>query len=494
MADIRGVLRPCGCTVDLQKGGFERLKPYLAAERKLFPDAHLLHAGPLFYEGPEVEPGKKAQRSRQVEVAAELIGRAGIDTVALTAVDLAASHGKLHKLLKTAKVGATVANVEIEGKTTYPKFLIRRIGDLEVGIVAIASDAHAKALGKQGRIVPPRDATKDAMAQLRGKVDVVVLLSALGLRQTKRLVRKVPGIHFAIVGGLGEHPIVSDEAELVGGTRVMQFHREGRFVGRLSIRMVNGQVDFADVSAPSEAEISALDERIKALKASLSRWEREGKEKEERALRSARHHIASLKAEKKRLKDLSLSQDTREGGEASTFNYRVTPLNWDLPQDPEVLALMDAFDEELKVINLANAGKLPEAKEGQAVYVGVDTCLECHSDTHDFWEKDQHRHAWETLEGLKKTFDVECISCHVTGYGKAGGSILGQTKGREDVQCEACHGPGSLHVENVDPQFIERKPTEAVCVTCHNSHHSPKFDFKVWRDRIMVPGHGRPLD
>ena len=55
MADIRGVLRPCGCTKDLQKGGFERLKPHLDAERSAHPGAHLLHAGPLFYEGAEVE-------------------------------------------------------------------------------------------------------------------------------------------------------------------------------------------------------------------------------------------------------------------------------------------------------------------------------------------------------------------------------------------------------------------------------------------------------
>ena len=99
-----------------------------------------------------------------------------------------------------------------------------------------------------------------------------------------------------------------------------------------------------------------------------------------------------------------------------------------------------------------------------------------------------------TLEGLKKTFDVECISCHVTGYGKAGGSILGKTEGREDVQCEACHGPGSIHVESEDPKDIVAVPNEAVCVSCHNAHHSRKFDFKVWRKRIMVPGHGLPLE
>lgn len=494
MADIRGVLRPCGCTVDLQKGGFERLKPHLEAERAAFPGAHLLHAGPLFYEGPEVEAAKKAQRSRQVEVAADLVRRAGIDTVALTAVDLAASHGKLHALLDTAKVGATVANVTVPEGHSYPRFLVRRIGGLEVGILALASDAHTEALGDQATVTSPKDAAAKVIAEMAPKTDVIVLLSGLGLRQTKRLVRKVKGIDFAIVGGLGEHPIATDEAELVGETRVMQFHREGRFVGRLTVRQVNGQRAFVDVSSPSEAELKVLTARISALEASLARWGKEGVAETDRAVRSARHHLSSLTAERERLRSLKGGAAEGEAKGKSTYSYRVTPLNWDLPQDPEVLSLMDAFDEELKVINLANAGTLPEAKPGEAVYVGVDECLSCHEDTQAYWDNDQHHHAWETLEGLKKTFDVECVSCHVTGYGKPGGSILGKTEGREDVQCEACHGPGSIHAESEDIADIIAKPTEAMCVTCHNAHHSPKFDFATWRKRIIVPGHGLPLN
>jgi len=494
MADIRGVLRPCGCTVDLQKGGFERLKPHLEAERTAFPGAHLLHAGPLFYEGPEVEASKKAQRARQVEVAADLVSRAGIDTVALTAVDLAASHGTIHSLLETAKVGATVANVTVPKGHSYPRFLIKRIGDLEVGIFALASDTHTEALGDQAVVTSPREAAAKVIAEMNSKVDVVVLLSSLGLRQTKRLIRKVDGIDFAIVGGLGEYPIASDEAELVGNTRVMQFHREGRFVGRLTIRQVEGQRTFADVSSPSDAELKVLDVRIQALEASLKGWEAEGVPSTDRAVRSARHHVKSLSAERERLKALKSGDSQRSASGKSTYSYRVTPLNWDLPQDPEVLSLMDAFDEELKGINLANAGTLPEAKPGQAVYVGVDECLGCHEETQAFWDNDQHHHAWETLEGLKKTFDVECVSCHVTGYGQPGGSILGKTEGREDVQCEACHGPGSIHVETEEASDIIAVPTEAMCVTCHNAHHSPKFDFKAWRKRIIVPGHGLPLN
>jgi len=155
--------------------------------------------------------------------------------------------------------------------------------------------------------------------------------------------------------------------------------------------------------------------------------------------------------------------------------------------------VMDTFNEELKQLHLANAGTLPEPEPGQAVYVGQEECIDCHEETEPFWAADKHPLAWETLEKDGKTFDAGCVSCHVTGYGEAGGSLVGQTKDREDVQCEACHGPGSLHVEADGEGHIVGDPGEEVCTTCHNAHHSPQFDFKKWKKKITVPGHGLAL-
>ena len=64
-----------------------------------------------------------------------------------------------------------------------------------------------------------------------------------------------------------------------------------------------------------------------------------------------------------------------------------------------------------------------------------------------FWKTTVHARAWKTIvDGGKTGFD-DCVSCHVTGFGEVGGSSLGHVKGLTDVQCETCHGPGSLHVK-----------------------------------------------
>lgn len=494
MADIRGVLRPCGCTVELQKGGFDRLVPFLAEERKQYPGASLLHAGPLFYEDATVDAKKKAQRERQAEVTADLVAQTHIDLAAATPADEVASGGKLMALAERAKVQVTAANLSIAGKSIPPR-VVREVGGLRFGIFALASLEEVKELPQGVAVSDPEAAAKEAVTALRKEADVVVLLSDLGLRETKRLVRKVEGIDFAIAGGMGEHPSVADEAESVGATRVLQFHREGRYLGRLTVRLVGTEVagggpgELVDASAVSDSELVALDERIKKLEAALADLAKT-KPATDLAVRSAEHHLASVKTERDRL----AARKVNVPSDRPSFSFTQTPLDWDLPQDPGIVGVMKAFDEELARINVANAGTLPEPKPGQAVYVGTDACLDCHAETKEFWKATPHSHAWQTLVDAGKTFDTECVSCHVTGYEQPGGSLVGHTQGRENVQCEACHGPGSKHATDGDKAFITRSPQASTCEGCHNHHHSPKFAFDSFREQLLVPGHGKPLN
>ena len=483
MADLRGVLRPCGCTVELQKGGFDRLIPYLAEEKKHHPGAELLHAGPMFYEDAAIDAKKKAQRERQAEVLADLVARTGIAVAGASATDEVGSGGRLAALAERAHLQMTAATLTLASGSALAPWVVREIGGLRVGIFALAGPEEAP-----GRVSDPEASATAAVKALRQEADVVVLLSALGLRETKRLVRKVAGVDFAVAGGMGEHPAYSEEAELVGNTRVLQFHREGRYVGRLTIRIVRDQHELVDISAVSPAELTQMNDRVARLEAALGELTRTHRPTDPE-IRAMELHLATVKASRDRL----TGKPTTVPADRSSFSFTVTPLDWDLPQDPTVADLMKAFDEELARINVANAGTLPEPKPGEPVFAGTDACLDCHEDTRDFWKKNEHAHAWVSLEELGKTFDADCVSCHVTGYGMAGGSLVGRTQGREAVQCEACHGPGSKHVDDSLPGSIVGKPTEASCTGCHNEHHSPRFEYGAYREHLLVPGHGRPL-
>ena len=112
-----------------------------------------------------------------------------------------------------------------------------------------------------------------------------------------------------------------------------------------------------------------------------------------------------------------------------------------------------------------------------------------------FWNSTAHANAWSTLEARNKTFDAECVACHVTGWETPGGATIGHTAKLENVQCEVCHGPGKAHAEAGGGKTLLTAQHQASnCATCHNEHHSPRFSYPTYRERILGPGHGSPLD
>ena len=98
---------------------------------------------------------------------------------------------------------------------------------------------------------------------------------------------------------------------------------------------------------------------------------------------------------------------------------------------------------------------------------------------------------YETLVAVNKQFDLSCVGCHVTAFRKPGGSEVVELADLEAIQCEVCHGPGSLHVvaPSKNPIPVAR-PTQERCLTCHTKDHSDTFDFVPYLRDILGPGHG----
>lgn len=139
-----------------------------------------------------------------------------------------------------------------------------------------------------------------------------------------------------------------------------------------------------------------------------------------------------------------------------------------------------------------------------ADYVGIGKCKLCHSskalggEQYKVWETTKHAKTLALLKG-DEAKDPKCLKCHNTGYGKsaAAGADL------SNVQCEACHGPGSgygsasimskkayqenkegAHKKAVEAGLVV--PNEQTCKGCHNPE-SPQFkgfDFAVYKEKI----------
>ncbi|MDO8281019.1 MAG: cytochrome c3 family protein [Thermodesulfovibrionia bacterium] len=120
----------------------------------------------------------------------------------------------------------------------------------------------------------------------------------------------------------------------------------------------------------------------------------------------------------------------------------------------------------------------------------------------------------------KKSFEVECASCHFTGYSLtptvAGDYVAGAVNdpnGEADIDgdgtpnelnigCEVCHGPGSEHVKApkakkastiVSPRKLGPERASIICEQCHSRPQGNlKNDQPVSKDnKMMVPGTSR---
>jgi hypothetical protein len=138
------------------------------------------------------------------------------------------------------------------------------------------------------------------------------------------------------------------------------------------------------------------------------------------------------------------------------------------------------------------------AQDKKPTFVGADKCKLCHLSQHQTWLKSKHAQALQVL-GDKRN-DPSCLPCHTTGLTGPKDPAASDLGG---VQCEACHGAGSLYKSPAlmsKTKYTQRPeqarkdviaagltlPDEKVCTSCHNSK-SPTFkgfDFATYREKI----------
>ncbi len=172
-----------------------------------------------------------------------------------------------------------------------------------------------------------------------------------------------------------------------------------------------------------------------------------------------------------------------DDGAIVDMHNKVHFLGEEVPDSPEVLALLDEFDEQnrktQKILFAKEQLKASRTSGEEAdIYLGVGSCISCHPGAFDVYVQTRHAHAYQTLASQFVHRDDNCVGCHVTGYGKRGGFSglrrLGSPVDLIDVQCEACHGPGTEHSR--DGRYSEAAVES--CVQCHTEEEDPNFDYQ----------------
>jgi len=168
-----------------------------------------------------------------------------------------------------------------------------------------------------------------------------------------------------------------------------------------------------------------------------------------------------------------------EDGKISSYDGDVVTLDDKIPADEVMGRLVDTFSDDMNrrfaEKNAAQAGQNAATTQAGAAgdhFLGEKNCRRCHEVEYQMYTKQQHAHAFATLEKNQRDATPECLPCHVVGMNQPGGFISKpSTPDLVNVQCENCHGMGTKHPE---PGSIAGPD---VCITCHTHEQSPNFNY-----------------
>lgn len=465
VSDVAGALEPCGCVKD-QLGGMDHVLAFVAAESKAAPSA-MLAAGPLFFMDPKIEDDRKGQDQSKAETLAAAFKQAGLLAFAPAENDHALGDATLDALAKTAS--ATMLHNDV---------VVRDLGGVKLGVIGVTPDAEA-----------PEPIVKRGVEQAKAQgARAILVLASIGRGPAKRIADAVPELTAILVGqksGGGDANTETPPGERVGDVLIAETGNHLQTVAVLDLHVRDDGSVFADASNLEDRQARrALDAQIKELRTKIALVTQ---------AKSSNAEDPRQAELEKLLTERSALDHAAAPASGSFFRYRTVEMRESVGQAGT--ELLRAYYKKVNDANkLAFADRKPTAPEpGQPAYVGIDACVDCHESAKKVWDKTAHAHAYKTLTDQFKEFNLDCVSCHVTGYERPGGSTVTAVKGLTDVQCEVCHGPGSKHTENPKTAMPVARPGPNVCASCHHPPHVHAFDAPSKLQEILGPGHGRPL-
>ncbi|MBA3818158.1 MAG: hypothetical protein H0X17_04655 [Deltaproteobacteria bacterium] len=486
---MRGQIGPCGCTTD-PLGDISRTAKLIAEARAAGPTL-VVDAGSLLYSKSPVPPHLDAQEELKADLLRDTYQQAlGVAAIGLGPADLAKGSQQL-------RVPRHAANVSDPAVKTEPPTIFE-VGGSKVGVFGVVT-ADAISGVQVGDPVPAGKAAVVDLQQ-RGAQVIVALVQATTKKDAAKLAREIGGIDVTVAGlGLNapEPEKIEIEAQQIGEGWLVVPANRGQIISRLDVTVRDGGVGpLTDAvgSGVATAKLSSIERQVAGLDADLARYTTD-KDADPVFIKQKTDERARLVELKNRLAREPLAIPAK----GSYFTLQQLRVNKTLACAEPVQDAVTRFYAAAGQANFKAAAGVPVPRppKGQAAYVGGDQCEDCHSEAVEFWKRTRHAGAWKTLVDRGQQLDFDCVGCHVTGWTMPGGSNLANTEGLQDVQCETCHGPGSIHVAKggeEKPLAIVRGPSTELCATqCHTKEHSDTFQLEAYLRDIVGPGHAEAL-
>ncbi len=453
-AEVRGYLGPCGCSENM-RGGISRAAFQVAEARKAGGVVHLIDTGDGLFGSQELPEASVPQQERKAKALAEAWKAMGLTLRATGPLDDA----------RGAEFRASLALPELAQGSF-------KVVD-GVGVISAPTVAASRSL---------------AVAARKAGARFVAAMVPLPFDQLLREAIEASEIDL-LIAARSKDAFSAEESKLAGGTtKVAQVQSKGRSLLRVDVFLSDDKrVEWLRGDGERDRELYALDQRIELLRTQVNEPMLGD---ELKALRKAK--LEEVIGRRELLAKTSLP--VPEGKAAVTARF--IPLESNFPKEPAVLAVEQAYDKDVGLINLAWAqvhgvSCAPATAEVRGI-VGTAACVACHAEAGEVFKKTKHPLAYKTLVGVGKQNHLDCVGCHVTGWQRPQGVCrIDETAGREEVGCESCHGAGDAHVKQPLKTNISRAVEAKTCTGCHDRENSPQFDFDAYLEKVLGVGHGR---
>lgn len=457
-AELKGYLGPCGCS-EAMRGGIARTAQVVAHARAQGGPVLYLDSGDALFGEPAIAEAAVPQQERKAVAVAEAMKAMGLSARAVGPLDDARGEA-FRKKLGLPELPASGLELLPAGR----------------GTLAVVAGATAEELSARG---------KAARQEGAGFV--------LGLWRTslEAAIAAAPQVAGAVDFALAvkaKDELAGEQNKLVrAAVPLAQVQTKGRSILRVDLAFGGaGPFELLRGAGELEREAASLDQRIELLKAQVNEPMIAAQLKQ---LREAK--LTELLGRRAALAEAP--PPVTEGKNA--FTVRFVPLESQLPEDPKARAIVAAYDKDVGLLNLAwakaHGPSCPQPAKGEAAFIGNGGCEDCHEEAFESWNRSKHARGFTTLEEVGKQHHLDCIGCHVTGWQRPGGVCrVDQTKDRQGIGCESCHGPGSRHAEDPDNVRTILGDTDAACTGCHDRENSPHFAFERYMKEIIAPGHG----
>lgn len=219
-------LYPCGTCPASVGGGLSRrataLKEVAAETKIIIVDSGNFMAGGQF-DTKSVNPIQDKKRS---SVCYQAMRTMGYDAVALGEDDFIFGSAYLSDLAAKGSPALVSANIALEGVVPY---YIKEISGYKIAFIGLSPKSIYKKFGIE--VKDYEETLAAVLKQLEGKCNAVVLLSALGDQESKRLAEKFQQLAVVIVSG----PLFeSMPIEKIGSTVIARAYHEGKAIGIIS--------------------------------------------------------------------------------------------------------------------------------------------------------------------------------------------------------------------------------------------------------------------